>query len=250
MFAFGTINEAEAAEWRTVPGQLEATVSLGGVNLFDINFVNFAAPPASFNGAFAETPIAEIPRDVLLPLRIERAGPGRLYYTAILRYGIPVELAGARDEGLSVFVETFDSAGNQVRDGRLRAGATYTRRVTVSTSRDRTHIALRSPIPSGAEVVDATFVTSPTVPPAAGEDAGIDEWDFWERGGWQPTPVRFIMDNEVRFHWDFFQAGRQQVEFRFRAVMPGIYPTPPSSAEGMFEEEVFGRSAGELVRIE
>jgi len=54
----------------------------------------------------------------------------------------------------------------------------------------------------------------------------------------------------VRFHWDFFRAGRQQVEFRFRAVMPGIYPTPPASAEGMFEEEVFGRSAGELVRIE
>ena len=250
VLAFGTINEAEAAEWRTVSEPLEASVSLGGVSLLDINFANIAAPPVSFNGAFAENPIDEIPRDVLLPLRIERTGPGRLYYTAILQYGIPVELAGARDEGLSVFVETFDSAGNLVRDGRLRAGATYTRRVTVSTSRDRTHIALRSPIPSGAEIVDATFVTSPTVPPAPGEERRVDEWDRWDRDFWQPAPVRFIMDNEVRFHWDFFRAGRQQVEFRFRAVMPGIYPTPPASAEGMFEEEVFGRSAGELVRIE
>ena len=252
VLAFGMINEAESAEWDTSPGPLEASVSLGGVSLLDTNFANVIAPPVSFNGAFAENPIDEIPRDVLLPLRIERTGPGRLYYTAILRYGIPVELASARDEGLSVFVETFDSNGNQVRDGRLRAGATYTRRVTVSTSRDRTHIALRSPIPSGAEIVDATFVTSPTVPPAAGEEEGrrMDEWDRWELGFWQPAPVRFIMDNEVRFHWDFFGAGRQQVEFRFRAVMPGIYPTPPTSAEGMFEEEVFGRSAGELVRIE
>jgi len=252
VLAFGTINEAESAEWHTAPGSLEASVSLGGVSLIDTNFANLAAPAISFNLAFAENPIDEIPRDVLLPLRIERTGPGRLYYTAILRYGIPVELASARDEGLSVFVETFDSAGNQIRDGRLRAGATYTRRVTVSTSRDRTHIALRSPIPSGAEIVDATFVTSPTVPPVDGEEVWrhTGEWDFWERGFWQPAPVRFIMDNEVRFHWDFFRAGRQQVEFRFRAVMPGIYPTPPSFAEGMFEEEVFGRSAGELVRIE
>ena len=250
VLAFGSINDAEAAEWRAGHGELNAKVSLGGVNLFNADFTHFALPPVSFNGPFADSPINRIPRDTLLPLRIERTGPGRLYYTAILRYGIPVELAGARDEGLSVFVETFDSAGNQVRDGRLRAGATYTRRVTVSTSRDRTHIALRSPIPSGAEVVDATFVTSPTAPPTPGEERRVDEWDFWDHGFWQPPPVRFIMDNEVRFHWDFFRAGRQQVEFRFRAVMPGIYPTPPSSAEGMFEEEVFGRSAGELVRIE
>jgi len=251
ILAFGRIADAEAAEWQTPAEVLNASVSLGGINLFGAGFDNFAAPPVSFNGTFAENPIDEIPRDVLLPLRIERTGPGRLYYTAILRYGIPVELARARDEGLSVLVETFDSNGNQVRDGRLRAGATYTRRVTVSTSRDRTHIALRSPIPSGAEIVDATFVTSPTVPPAAGEERrGASEWDFWDRDFWQPAPVRFIMDNEVRFHWDFFRAGRQQVEFRFRAVMPGVYPTPPTTAEGMFEEEVFGRSAGELVRIE
>jgi uncharacterized protein YfaS (alpha-2-macroglobulin family) len=31
--------------------------------------------------------------------------------------------------------------------------------------------------------------------------------------------------------------------------MPGIYPTPPAQAECMYEEEVFGRSAGELIRI-
>jgi uncharacterized protein YfaS (alpha-2-macroglobulin family) len=57
------------------------------------------------------------------------------------------------------------------------------------------------------------------------------------------------MDDEIRFHWDSFPAGRQEVEFRFRAVMPGIYPTPPSQAECMYEPEVFGRAAGELAII-
>ncbi|MDR2029197.1 MAG: hypothetical protein LBP93_06640, partial [Treponema sp.] len=46
-----------------------------------------------------------------------------------------------------------------------------------------------------------------------------------------------------------FPAGKREVEFRFRAVMPGIYPTPPAQAECMYEPEVFGRSAGELIRI-
>ena len=249
LLAFGKIIDAEAANWKN-SGTINTFASLGGIKLISADFDNFISLPASFDGRFEENPINIIPRDVLLPLRIERSGVGRLFYTATLRYGIPVELAGARDEGISVFAQTFDAAGNPVTDGRLKAGATYTRRVTVSTSRDRTHIALRAPIPSGAEIVDATFVTSPLDPPITEDEDEKDASGFWFWASFRPTPVRFVMDNEVRFHWDFFGAGRQQVEFRFRAVMPGVYPTPPTSAEGMFEEEIFGRSAGELIRIE
>jgi uncharacterized protein YfaS (alpha-2-macroglobulin family) len=149
-----------------------------------------------------------------------------------------------RDEGIGVIVETLDTEGKLVTDGVLIPGKTYTRRIVVSSSRDRTFLALRAPVPSGAEIVDSTFVTSSTVPPK--EDDERDDGDYWN---WQSTPLRFIMDDEIRFHWDFFRAGRQEVEFRFRAVMPGIYPNPPTQAECMYEEEIFGRSAGELVRI-
>jgi uncharacterized protein YfaS (alpha-2-macroglobulin family) len=144
-------------------------------------------------------------------------------------------------------VETFDSDGRPVTDGRLKAGKTYTRRITLSSSRDCGYAALRAPIPSGAEIVDAVFVTSSTAAPPAKNERAADETD-WER--YQAPPMRFIMDDEARFHWDFFRAGRQQVEFRFRAVMPGVYPTPPASAGCMYEEEIFGHSTGELVLIE
>jgi uncharacterized protein YfaS (alpha-2-macroglobulin family) len=105
--------------------------------------------------------------------------------------------------------------------------------------------------------VDALFVTSSTQPPAEdraaasrrreaeGRAAAYDSYAWYDA-----IPVRFIMDDEVRFHWDRFPAGRREVEFRFRAVMPGIYPTPPAQAECMYEPEVFGRAAGELIRIE
>ncbi|MCL2138976.1 MAG: hypothetical protein FWH41_05535, partial [Treponema sp.] len=163
------------------------------------------------------------------------------YYTASLRYGIPTELAGARDEGLGVFAETFDADGNLIKDAKLVSGRTYTRRITLSSSRDRTFVALRAPVPSGAEIIDAAFVTSSTaVTSTLSEDEEI----------YRPAPLRLIMDDAIDFHWDLFKAGRQQVEFRFRAVMPGIYPTPPTAAECMYEGEIFGRSAGELVRIQ
>ncbi|MCL2042595.1 MAG: MG2 domain-containing protein [Treponema sp.] len=246
VLAFGMVGDAESAEWRSSGSVLRSTVSLGGASLLNAEFRSYGGVPVSYNGRFTDAPVSELPRDVLLPLRIERHGPGRLFYTASLRYGIPVELASARDEGLGVFVETFDSEGRPVTNGRLRPGSTYTRRITVSSSRDRTFVALRSPVPSGAEIVDSVFITSATVPPAGDETRERqDYWDYYD-----PPPMRYIMDDEARYHWDFFRAGRQQVEYRFRAVMPGIYPTPPASAECMYEEEIFGRSAGELIRIE
>jgi uncharacterized protein YfaS (alpha-2-macroglobulin family) len=240
VLAFSKIADAEEKEQS---GELNSRLSFGGTMLLETSFRTAGGVPVSHTWALGDAPLDAAERDTLLPLRIEQEGTGRLYYTASLKYGIPTELASARDEGLSVFTETFDSAGNPVSGGALVPGKTYTRRVTVSSPRDRTHVALRAPIPSGAEIVDAAFVTSSTVPPRENDDER-EKWRYRET-----PPVRFIMDDEAVFHWDFFSAGKKEVEFRFRAVMSGIYPTPPAQAECMYEEEIFGRGAGELYRI-
>jgi uncharacterized protein YfaS (alpha-2-macroglobulin family) len=251
VLAYGRIADAESAG----AGSMKARAGLGGLPLLNQEFSSYAAPPLSQSWGFSAAPLESLGRDSLIPLRIEREGSGRLYYSASLRYGLPAEVAGPRDEGLGVFAETLDGDGNPV-SGPLRPGKTYTRRVVVSSSRDRNFLALRAPVPSGAEIVDASFVTSSTRPPpenaeeaarrqrAEGRTARYNPYS-WQDG----PPVRFIMDDEARFHWDSFPAGRQEIEFRFRAVMPGIYPTPPSQAECMYEPEVFGRAAGELVII-
>ncbi|MDR0759902.1 MAG: alpha-2-macroglobulin [Treponema sp.] len=251
VLAFGRIAEAEAA-----PGpDLSAQVSLGPVPLLAGEFHSYGGVPLSRTFPFTSPPLDRVARDVPLPLRIERNGSGRLFYTLNLRYGIPAELAAPRDEGFSVFTEILDSGGNPVRDGRLIPGRTYTRRVVVSGARSRSFVVLRVPVPSGAEIIDAALVTSPTLPPMEeeGEDHGEGRAAGEEDGGWyrrrEAPPTRFVMDDEVRFHWDYFPPGRREARFRFRAVMPGIYPTPPVQAECMYEEEVFGRSAGELIRI-
>jgi len=252
IIAFGIAADSESAQWRTANSTpLSANVSLGGVSLFNTEFNSYGSAPVSYKGHFSEQPLMDLSRDTLLPLRIERSGSPALYYTASLRYGIPAELASARDEGLCVFAETFDSQGHLVTGGKLTAGKTYTRKIVISSSRDRTHVALRAPIPSGAEIIDSTFITSSTTAPAPEDTAeNAAEENYWDWHNFREPPLCFIMDDEARYHWDFFKAGKQEVEFRFRAVMPGIYPTPPPSAECMYEEEIFGRSAGELIRIE
>ncbi|MCL2318953.1 MAG: MG2 domain-containing protein [Treponema sp.] len=242
VLAFSRVADAEEKDSQ---GSLNTRLSLGGKLLMGVALRSFGGVPAFKTWTFGDAPLSTLQRDTLLPLRIEREGTGRLYYTASLRYGIPTELASARDEGLSVFAETYDPAGNLVKDGLLMPGKTYTRKVTISSSRDRTFVALRAPVPSGAEIVDAAFVTSSTVPPK--EDTAELDDSRWQ--DCEEPPVQFIMDDEVQFNWDFLPAGKKEVEFRFRAVMPGIYPTPPAQAECMYEPEVFGRGAGELNRI-
>jgi uncharacterized protein YfaS (alpha-2-macroglobulin family) len=249
VLAFGKVADSEAAQ----TANLTARAELDSQTIVSGQFNSYVQLPLLSVKSFDDEPLAGMKRDTLLPLRISREGSGRLFYTAGLRYGMPAELAGMRDEGIGVFVETFDSDGLVVTDGILAPGKTYTRRITVSTSRDRTFVALRAPIPSGAEVLDAAFVTSSTVPPEETEDDHDDRYydmDYFDREWYEAPPVQFIMDNEVRFCWDWFPRGKKEAEFRFRAVMPGVYPTPPASAECMYEEEVFGRSAGELIRIQ
>ncbi|MDR0688819.1 MAG: alpha-2-macroglobulin [Spirochaetaceae bacterium] len=250
VLAFGRVADGEANTVTNLKGRL----SLGGAGstlrtpLVSGEFGSYGGAPLFRLFPFTGDLLRDLPRDTLLPLRIEREGSGDLYYTASLRYGVPAELVRPRDEGLGVFTETFDAEGNPVRDGRLIPGKTYTRRVLVSGSRDRTFVALRIPVPSGAEIVDAALVTSATVPPAPEEEAPPETGRFAAYAR-QYAPIRFILDDEIRFHWDYFPQGKAEVEFRFRAVMPGVYPTPPAQAECMYEEEVFGRGAGELVRI-
>jgi uncharacterized protein YfaS (alpha-2-macroglobulin family) len=252
VLAFGRVADAETATGT----DLSALVSLGPASLLTGDFSSSGGVPLSRTFPFTAPPLDGLERDALLPLRIERKRPGNtgpgasgpLFYTLNLRYGIPAELAAPRDEGISVFAEILDSEGRPVRDGRLVPGATYTRRVVVSSSRSRGFLVLRAPVPSGAEIIDAVLVTSSTAPPTeAGEEPDEDEGRRYTRRG--ALPVRFVMDDEVRFHWDYFPPGKQEARFRFRAVMPGIYPTPPVQAECMYEEEVFGRSTGELIRI-
>lgn len=218
---------------------LQASVKLDRKSFLKAEWKSHGGLPVTARYTFAEYPLTDARRDAVIPLRIESEGAGNLYYAASLRYGVPVELAGARDEGIGVFVETLDENGNAVK-GNLALGKTYIRRVVVSSSRVRTFLAMRAPVPSGCEIVDASFVTSSTVPPSENEDV-------WRT--WRTRFQRFIMDDEVRFHWDYFSAGREEVTFRFRAVMPGVYPTPPVQAECMYEPEIFGRSSGELAQI-
>ena len=106
---------------------------------------------------------------------------------------------------------------------------------------------MRAPVPSGAEILDATFVTTPDLDKDMYTWNKPDEEEYDYDCHYMSNQV--IMDNEVQFFWDYFQKGTTTASFKFRAVRRGVFPTPPVTAECMYESEVFGRTYGSLFTI-
>lgn len=191
-----------------------------------------------------EDELKDFKRDELLPLQFKTEGKGTLYYTASIKYSLPTEVALPRDEGFGVFTEMYDLNGNKV-SGReaLKLGETYKMRIIISTTKRRQYVAIRVPIPSGAEVLDSSFVTTAKYEDKNNNNNDYDYYYWWYR------PVQFIYDNEVQYFYNDMYEGKKEMEFIFRVTTPGIYPTPPAMAECMYEDEVFGRNGGDLFLI-
>ena len=179
-------------------------------------------------------------RDIMYPLTFTKEGAGRLYYTASLRYAIPSEISYPRDEGIGIVYEISTVDGQKVEGAALTVGKTYRLKAVVSSHRGRSYVAVRLPVPSGAEILDAAFVTTPKYDEF--QDPDVD----WSR--YVPFGSK-IFDNEVRYFWDEFPRGRQEVSFLFRTTSGGVFPTPPATAECMYEPEIFGRTGGRIFII-
>ncbi|MCR4947850.1 MAG: alpha-2-macroglobulin [Treponema sp.] len=213
-----------------------ATAKLNGKELMNENFKGVAAKPKTLKLPFEDEFISSLERDKKIPLVFEKNGDGYLFYTTEMKYALPDEAQASRNEGLSITYEITDfDTGELINvtkdtcDLTLQSGKLYKAKVYIQTNRTREYVAVRAPIPSGAEVLDSSPVTS----------------------GWRSSMShKSITDNEVQFFWDEMHSGRYSFDFTFRAVRRGVYPTPPVQAECMYEPEVFGRSDGYLFVIE
>jgi uncharacterized protein YfaS (alpha-2-macroglobulin family) len=246
----------EAGDERST--ELTARVALGDERLVETGFSGFSRVPfrvqiepdrlraaADAARAAAETaPGAASGASsgggpVPLPLLVSREGRGRLYYALTLSYALAAEGVEAREEGIGIVTEILDRRGAPAGD-TLRLGEVYRLHGVVYSTRDRDFLALRVPLPAGAEALDGSLAVTQRFAPA---DDGRREEPWYER------PVQRVYDNEVRLFYDTFARGKREFSFLFRATTPGTFVVPPASAELMYEGEVFGRTAGREVRI-
>ncbi len=222
-----------------------AAAEIAGTKVIDGSFKGVAAKPVTKKVDFTQEPVSNLPVDKASEVEFTKNGEGTLYYTMEMRYALPDEILTGRDEGLNleytiIDVETGKKINLKDPVVELISGRTYKATVQLISPRDRTYVAVRAPIPSGAEIIDSTFVTAATVD--GGDSATKTSWRQW-------LTNKYIRDNEVQFFWDRFGSGRATVSFTFRASRRGVYPTPPVQGECMYEPEIFGRTDGNLYII-
>ncbi|HVO39323.1 MAG TPA: alpha-2-macroglobulin family protein [Spirochaetia bacterium] len=232
-----------------------AKVTLGGNDIAGAGFKGFSkapfkkqVPAADLSALAARQPGAGA-AGAQMPLSFGLTGTGTLYYTAELRYALDAGSVDPRDEGIGIAAEITDAKGAIVDGTTLKLGQVYRMRLVFYSSRDRTFLALRAPIPSGAEPIDGSLATSQIVKPPAqqvGSDNGDSEEQTLEE---EPGYTTRIYDNEVRFFFDQVDRGKHEVSFLFRTTTPGAFPTPPVQAELMYQPEVFGRTSGAVFTI-
>jgi uncharacterized protein YfaS (alpha-2-macroglobulin family) len=245
-WALQALAQVIRAEEKEKP-DFQARILLDGKSLLEKKLTGSAPNRQVLTLDLSSKELKGIQRDVVKPLRFEKQGPGNLYYSAELRYTIPAEIAMARDEGMGVYTDIQTVEGASVADKDLVVGQVYRMKAYITTSKKRTQVAVRLPIPSGCEALDANLATSgywgknQRLPAVEDEDG---EWVSPD-----PPVHREMLDNEVRFFIPQVYGGRTEVDFLFRAVIPGVFPTPPAAAEQMYEPEVFGRDVGRLFVI-
>ena len=207
-----------------------AVLSLAGQQLLKEAFEG-----RTLNVASSSTPFISIPGGSV-PLDIVKDGQGRMYYTMRLNYFLK-GMSEAKDEGFSV-TKTIEHLKIGT-DSSLSIGIGKIARVTltVSTKQDRPFVVIDDPIPAGFEIINTSFQTS-------GSNLESEEGRNWV------INHKEFKDDRALFFADYMNAGVHTISYLVRVTSFGTYHMPSTKAEQMYEPEVFGQTASEVITIE
>ncbi len=195
-----------------------------------------------------QTNVLEISRD---------EGPGRLYYTAHLDLALPAEQVTAEDRGIFIqreycqpIISPAHDASHQPRPceplAEIRVGDTIEVRLTLVLPEQRYYLLVEDPYPGGMEPVDVTLETeSQAGPPQAPDVRQVESRRWWQN----PFDHRELRDERAVFFGRSLSPGTYQITYTLRAAHAGDYKLLPATASETYFPEVWGRSAGSLLKV-
>lgn len=181
----------------------------------------------------------------------EQTGDGRLYYSAHLRYFLPVEQIQARDRGLSIHRE-YRLVNCGQKDGEdcplisaAKVGDLIAVRLTLVAPSNLHYVVIEDPLPAGAEAVDVSLKTtqSSAQGPELQPEENSDGWFFW-----LPNHSE-LRDEKVALFATYLPAGAYTYSYQIRASLPGRFLTLPATGYEMYFPDVWGRSAGGVFEV-
>jgi uncharacterized protein YfaS (alpha-2-macroglobulin family) len=247
-------------EWMVQTGELEGNYTWT-VRLNDAFLGSGTVDPAHIQETVTlQQDIAGLLREVGNALELSRsAGPGVLHYTVHLALEEPVERIAPRSRGLTVLRQYVRADDPCLRDRRqpctpvtsARVGDLLTVRLTLIAPRAVHHLVLEDPYPAGAEAIDPSLKTSPTVgrPPELQRVDPSDPFGGYGRWGWWWFGHAALYDDRAALFADYLPPGTYEYTYLIRAGWAGRFQVRPARAYAFYFPEIYGQSEGTIFEI-
>lgn len=207
--------------------------------------------------ALGEIPLERLYRDAPNALQIERqAGPGILYYRAVLQAFVPIEGLQPVQRGFSV-ARAHRILGENCGLTRCptitsaRVGTRIEVRLSITVEKDAYYVLVKDYIPAGSEILDTRILT--TQLGASEEEPAVAEMDptqpFKKGWEWQRFSQPLIYDDHLVWSAEYLPAGSYELRYILTLLQPGEYHLRPAEAWELYFPEVQGSSAGGMFTI-
>jgi len=212
---------------------------------------------AEFRGRSTEVKTGQSPMTELLasgapgtkvPLTFHREGTGTLHYAAHLTYAASDLFKQPMDMGIAVSRSYAPMAGGPSVNS-FKAGDLVQVTLKLHLTKQRNWVAVTDPLPAGFEPVESWFATTARDLTNT-QDQDMEEnqeWrEIWERGGFDHVERH---DDRVLLFATRLSEGEHTFRYVCRATTAGTFRTESAHAEEMYEPEVFGRTATDVVEV-
>ncbi len=172
-------------------------------------------------------------------LRLFHSGSGRLYYTVVSRALLQEEVF--RPAGAIRVSRVYRRPGSRPLDAPLRVGDLVEVELTVEMPQHGSYVILYDPLPAGLEGLNERLATT----------------SYIAREGWEEQPLprglpysrKDVLDRAVVLFFNELGKGPHRFTYLARATVAGRFHALPAEAYLMYQPEVWGRSAGEILVV-
>ncbi|MFN3638513.1 MAG: Ig-like domain-containing protein [Chloroherpetonaceae bacterium] len=186
-----------------------------------------------------ETGLEKFAKGENLALNIEKSGTGKLYYGIRLAY-FPTYALEPRDNGIALSKKIEPLSGTS-KDGSVKAGEIVKITLQIAVAEEMNFVAINDALAAGLEAINPTLKTSGSLGgmPMQAEGEGYDEESGTPSYTFDHIELR---DERVTLFAERLGRGVHTFTYFARATTYGTFTMPPSTAEKMYQPEVFGRT--------
>ena len=193
-------------------------------------------------------------------LKLERAGQGRLYYSARLSYAPQTLKTDPINAGIEIHREYSRERNGQWEilksPMQLKRGDLVRVDLFVSLPTARNFVVVDDPVPGGLEPVNRDLATASTVDADTGafkaaggswwfrysdwSSYGVSRWSFYHQE---------LRHNAARFYSEYLPAGNYHLSYTAQAIAPGDFVVMPVDAEEMYDPDVSGKGVAAALKV-